>query len=527
MASKVANVSYNSCQLVPIQTVSINKNWIKSEDSTIIGTNYSITLEGTLVAQKGSPRGSGGLDSPGWSGFNGMFWTAENFPPDETGNFESNFNNLLNKTEALRGLFSQEGKLLEIQGCDGSPPIKGPAKLVSLEIAPGPWLYTIPYTVNLEADYLLGQFIVGSGEDGFAQNLNSASENWSIEYNSPENEAQQNTYRITHSLTAQGKRFYDIDGSLRREGWQEAREWVENRLGFDINQVSSSGTLNLTTAGLQAWDHVRLINQDKLAGNYSVTETWILATGCAIEDFTVSASNSVTDPIYKVGIEGSIQGLANVSYTPTGLVVNQSKWKSASGYFDSVVNKLYERAYGYSNAIGFPRALNPIAASTQVNRNPVAGTINYTYNYDTRRSLCLTGLNVLSEDIQLIDENPVDVFAVIPILGRRAGPIIQSMDTQTEYKRGMTVQLTLLPTTGCLASAPVQIPSKVVEKVGNFLRQSPYYDVKVFFDAMDLYLRSTYATVKISQDSENWSPYQGSYSRQVQWTIGLCTGNVI
>lgn len=524
--SKCSNVSYNGSQLIPIQTVAINKSWIKTEDTQLIGSRYDITLEGTLVALKGSPRGSFS-DTPGWSGYNNMYWQGANYPDDETGTINNQFDNLLNKTDALRRLFAEEGKLLEIQGADGTPPIKAPVKLVSLNFAPEPWIYKIPYTINLEADYLVGEFITGPGEDNFSQNLNSANESWNIEYNSPENKDQQYTYRVTHTVSANGRRYYELDGSLRREGWQEAQEWVESRLGFDINQVSFSGTQSINSQNLSAWNHLRLVNKDKTAGNYSVTESWILATGCAIEDFTVSSNTSVSDGLYRVNIDGSVQGLESTSFTQTGVFATQTKWFSASGYFGGIVNQLYERAYGYANANGFSRPLNPIPLTTQVNRNPVAGIINYSYAYDTRRGLCLTGINVLSEDIQITDDNPVDVFAVIPILGRASGPIIQNINTQTEYKRGMTVQLTLLPATGCIASSPVQSQNVIIQKVQRFLSQSPYRDVKVFFEAMDLYLRAAYPQVKVSQDSEQWSPYAGSYSRQVQWTIGLCTGNVI
>lgn len=333
------------------------------------------------------------------------------------------------------------------------------------------------------------------------------------EFNAPENAEQQHTWRVTHNVAAQGKRFYEIDGALRREAYLEAKEWVENRLGFDIAKISSSGTMNLVAEGYTAWNHVRLVNVDETAGSYNVTESWILATGGATEDFTVSSSSSATDPLYRVTVEGSILGLDLIDYATSGIFVTRSKYASASGYFNSIVNQLYQRAYGYANASGFARPLNPTPASTQVNRNPVLGTISYNYAFDTRRSLCLTGIGVLSEDITLTDNSPTDIFAVIPILGRAAGPVLQGLNTKTEARRGMAVQLTMLPATGCPVSA---------NKVASLLRQSPYYDVDVLFDSMEQYLRASYPYVYISQDTDTWNPYAGTYSRNMEWVIGFC-----
>ena len=58
------HVMYNGKRLIPAPLVSINKEYQRSPDNTKIGTNFNLTVNGTLLAYKGSPDSSG------------TFWTS-------------------------------------------------------------------------------------------------------------------------------------------------------------------------------------------------------------------------------------------------------------------------------------------------------------------------------------------------------------------------------------------------------------------------------------------------------------------
>lgn len=514
MSNKCSNVSLGGSQLIPVQTVEIDKVYDRSEDGTKLGVRYNITIDATLVAHKGSPRSSGdpSASDPNWGGPHSAFWIGADYPDDEGRNELYNFDALLNKQELIRKLCATDGQLLEIQSANGTPPIKGPVKINSVRFPAGNWIETMPYTISCEADTLLGEFNTGAGEDAFTEYITSATESWNIDFNQPQNAEQQYTWRLSHSLSAQGKTHWDIAGDIPIPAWQSAKAFCVSRLGYDPSKAASSGVIDIQN--FTAYNHIRLENLDELAGSYSITENWILATGSATEDFNITSNTSVTDPIRRVTIDGSIQGLDLTSYTSSGIQLLQSKWQSASGYFASISGQLYERAYLYSQASQFPRALNTIAATTQINRNPVLGTINYSYNYDTRRPNCLDNPNILSENVTISDNGLTNIVAIISVLGRAAGDILQDTRTKTHRTRTMTVDIVMLPPTGCLTTAG---------GVETIIEQSPYYDVRTMFVSMDNYLRELYDSVYITQNDDSWSNDLSAYSRTVQWKFATCS----
>jgi hypothetical protein len=514
MPTKFASVSFNGKQIIPAPLVSLSRPIIRSAGGEIIGAKWNITLNGNLLSYKGSPQSTGTVGDANWDG---AFWIASDYPPDEVPNVK--FDMLINKLEHLKNLFNEDGGMLEIQSCDASAPLRAPVRIGELSYQEGKWTDLIPWSIPLEADYLLGGFTPsgsqGTGEFNFPQFLDDATESWQMEFNDqPEGPSKhlQHSFRLTHNLSAKGRQVFDIDGSLIKDSWVWAKEWVQERLGYDQNRVTASGLFNLPST-YNGWNNTRNEQIDIKGGSYSVTESWIVTTGNALETFTVTSDSQVSDPIRRVTIQGEVQGLENVVYTSTGLNLVTSKWEAASGLFSNISGQLYERAYGYAQASDFPRALNPIPQSLQINRNPVNGVISYNFVYDTRRRLCGDDPDVLSENFSISDTNPHQSIAIIPILGRANGPLIQSLNTVSEYQRTMTVDLVMLPPTGCMFSAT---------GIRNIMSQSPYWTYDVSFDAMFNYLLATYDQVYLTSDQESWSNDLTAYSRSVTWTIGNC-----
>jgi len=93
-------VSYNSRPLIPAPFVNISKEYIKTGDGKKVGATYSISIEGTLIPEKGSPNSTG------------VFSVK---PADENITVDDIQHSLFNKSSAIRLLMATEGKRLDIR----------------------------------------------------------------------------------------------------------------------------------------------------------------------------------------------------------------------------------------------------------------------------------------------------------------------------------------------------------------------------------------------------------------------------
>lgn len=417
-----SKVSYGSMRLIPGPFVDIQKTYQTTQDGEKIGSIFNISVQGTICVDKGSPNSSG------------EFYTGSTYPADETIAAESRLGAILRKQKALRALFDADGLSFEIQSADGSAPLKCNPRIVSIDFQQDIWFNRCEYTINMEADSLLINDL--PVEDGFTDKILSASENWSFDTDEERNGWDASTYRLTHSINAQGKRFFNADTSLSMPAWQQARNWVQNRLGFDSTFASSSGLNNLPSY-YNGYNHIRNEQIDELGGTYSVVESWVLSSGTAIEDFEVNISNQA-GAYTQVSLQGSIRGLdekdSNHQLVHSRIYNAEAKWSG-------VQNILLSRAQDYS---GFSLNITPL--STSIGKNPVAGTIQYSYQFDNRPSNSISG--TISETISIIDSRGVDVFAVIPVLGRQEGPVLQGINTFREKTRSLNMELVFSPING-------------------------------------------------------------------------------
>jgi hypothetical protein len=133
-------------------------------------------------------------------------------------------------------------------------------------------------------------------EDTFDQYISDATEEWTIDTNEDqiENINGDKTYTLTHNVSAVGKKFYDENGNQPFLPWQYARQFVIDRLGFDADISLSSGVLSLPSY-YNGWNHVRSDNNNEQDGSYTVTERWLLASGSAIEDFSIQKTTALEE----------------------------------------------------------------------------------------------------------------------------------------------------------------------------------------------------------------------------------------
>jgi hypothetical protein len=485
---------------------------------------------------------------------------------------------ILFKQKVLRGLFAIDGQRVEISSVDyNEPAVICYPRLVSIDFEDGPYVSTCAYTIVLEADTLLNKDFRVDNEgnprhlehttyghhdilndetvapgtfsnqrtkdilDASGAFIQSFSENWSIEAGDeatlPSN---LRSYRISHQMSATGKTHYgpiEYDGALGSEivqrlpAWKQARDFVQKRLlqperGIQnypnvMNHIGS-GTLNLVKQ-YRGYNHVRTEEVSVSEGTYSVNEDWLLASGTAYETYDMSISNSLGDPFVNVSINGNVTGLSEIS--PSGrLYGGREQWTvGVSGAYDNAIKKYHEISnsgrFGLTSDI-YRRVNNSVAVqlnsqpkSLTVGTNELDGTIVYSLEFDNRPTNIISG--VLSESISVNDTYPGDVFAVIPVIGRRTGPVLQYVGGRTEYKRALSIELQLDYTEvpyGSGRSMLLYKPS-LVEPTRTQLRAL----IEELSPKKEPGIRKWF----VAPPTENWNPRDGKYSFNVTWTYEL------
>lgn len=482
-------VIYDSKKIIPAPFASISKQYQRTNDGTTLGSTFSITLQGTIVAHMGSPNSLG------------EFWDQPDYPEDEDITHDSRLGAILRKQDAIRELFKNNGKALEITPLDDTQPLKFYPTVLTIDFPDGLWVDQCPYTITLEADRMFPE-----DEDSFSEFIQDASENWQIETDegSPEGLGLPRTYRLTHSLSAVGKRSYDSIGNPVSQPWEQARSWVQDRIGFDSQIALSSGVMNLPSY-YGGWNLVRTEQIDKYQGSYFVTETWLLASGSALETFSVETTKGTDSSLTNVSVQGNIDGL---ELRNDNHIMVSSKYDNAVTKFNQVSGVIHSRAQNYS---GLSLNLQPL--SINIGRSPVGGNISYTYAYDDRPSNVIPG--ALSEIVSISEGLVGQLYASIFILGRANGPILQDLNTKPAATRTLNIELVMpVPSFGSNSVADIRTA------LFNNPRLNPTTSA-AFANIWTAADPSQQGYLKVFQDqpNENWNPKTGQYSYTQQWTF--------
>ena len=489
----MSKVMYDGKRLIPAPLVSISKTYQKSGNGEIVGKIYNLTLTGTIVAFMGSPNKTG------------VFWDMPGYPPDDTVTANERLGVIFRKQEAIRELFSDEGKHLEFQSLDGSQSVKCNPRILEISFSEDIWFDKCEYTISFEADELYGG--IYAREDTFLQYISDASEEWSIDTNEGDAETLgiPKVYALSHTVSANGKRFYKDDGTgtLIKQPWEYAKQFVLSKLGFASDMVISSGINNIPLY-YQGLNHVRNENIDKQGGVYSVTENWVLASGTATEDFSISTSDSL-DATYKtVSIEGTVTGY---DQRDANLQIITPKWSNAEAKFTNVQNIAFIRAQQFSGL-----SLNLTPTNITIGRNPIQGTIAYTYEYNTRPMTLVSG--VKSESINVGDNIGGELFASVFVLGRVPGPVLQPLGTKPANTRSLSIELVLNPIT-YTDNSYATIQSLINAKPSI----NPTYSAAIAnIIAAANPLNYGFTQVYQDQPQENWSITEWRYSYSTNWT---------
>jgi hypothetical protein len=161
--------------------------------------------------------------------------------------------------------------------------------------------------------------------------------------------------------------------------------------------------------------------------------------------------------------------------------------------------------------------LSIIPVSTTETYDPRKGTINYSYEFNNKLNI-ISG--VVAENINVTYTNPTSITAEIPVIGRALGPIIQKTG-RTNAKKTVNVEISIPPVNGVLQTN-LSHPSCPLH-TGEFL----WITINRIIESMRPYSNDLFIPKNVAancgeslptEDTENWEPHQGKYSRTVSWT---------
>lgn len=492
-------VKINNVNIVPAPLVTFSKNYIKNSNG-VIGADYTISLNGDLIAYKGNPESTG--VTPSVINSTGVYYSTYS-PDDDPINTsitpEAYLTSIMKKQEFLRnvissGVSSGSGIKLEITGFNQDRGIKAYCELDSLEFDDkSRWTNVCGYTATLKTNRFIESsnslFSSNSSEDSFQYYISDAQNSWSFNEDggytatSGNIQDQKKVYRVTHSASAVGQRVYN-NGTLASTPIQQASGYVHNVIGLGYSNMPS-GYLGLST-GLTVVDRKVVENINSFNGTYSIEEEFSLVPSGQLATETVSITiDNDLGSLTKVQINGTIKGLNSSGV----LDRSANSYVNANNYWNSISGVIYSRANSY---YGGAYSLNAVELSKSVGKNYQEGTISYNYSYDNRPPNLISG--ALSEEITISDIYPGQIINIIPVIGR-SQPIIQYVNSRSEYKRTLQLNASMAPS-------------------GSSMVKPAYSDLQTIYD---LY-KPVGTKVYYSAPSESWNPKNGQYSYTVEWT---------
>jgi hypothetical protein len=441
--------------------------------------------------------------------------------------------------------------LLEIQsyGASTSNTIKFmDARLVSLDLPEqndeNGGVQNLEYNFTFEAYQIGPDDSTNDGSAGAAKVysddhlcLSSAEENWDLTVNEDQMSIAQadiatfgsddavlprRTFTLTHTISAVGhKKFYTnttADVTTDGEAWRQAVKFVKNRMNdttdgdvwiqakndivkdimgqaritnfspYTMDKTGDAEALkyDLYDDGFRSFNHVRQVQSDTSAGSYSITDTWTLSDQDLEATIEIEANieSGEDKPESVVTIQGSVQGLDKKSST----YKSSNKYTQAKTAWSALEGSLYTIA----NALaGSDITIRDVVLSESISRNKLAGVINFTRVYDDRTP---TVEGALTEDVTVTYDNEGGtnkVVAILGVLSRAAGPIIQDMNTTKERRVSVSVDL-------------------VMKKANRASKPTGAYDVASAY---------TPTNGKEETRTESWSPRTGQYNFSIGWVF--------
>lgn len=242
-----------------------------------------------------------------------------------------------------------------------------------------------------------------------------------------------------------------------------------------------------------------------------------------------SSANNFQAAKYQNALSGWINDIKPYLYRRASLVLNNANDRN-----DTYISPTTNPAPAPKNPIYCrENLLNIIPVSTSEGHDPRKGTISYSYEY-TNKFVFISG--AISENVTINDTGPVDVVNETFVLGRRLGPILQSLGTKTAARKDVTIEITVLPPSSLAGfvmtnkECPLWTGGTVYSTITGMIEGlKPYGDrtVSIFGNMGDKETRTGGALnnqgqVFVNTDNYTWNPVEGRYTRTIGWTYQAC-----
>ena len=344
-------------KLIPAPLVTIQRAMSFAPDGRPLNNTYNVTLQGTLLPNRGSPL------SYGWH-------TGIGDPDNEAFTTDTDkFNSLLLKQEFLRDALAATGYKIAYSA-PGFEAVEFYPRFNSINFTPGIWVIKSDYEVSLETSEIQkvnttsDVISLGSGLAGL--NLTAISDDYSIK------EKDDGTEILEVSRNISATAAFKFGASGNREPWENARTWVLGRkrdVPFGTGYINVISPTGLVYASGTSYNLIEEETINQFGGQYSLNQRYIFHYRNYIETRTVSKTY---DPnkggaggpdVVRIAVNGNIIGL-----DPNNIPAN--KLANASGYWITATGLIGPSV----GAIGRP-------INTEVQLDLQNGTIEYSLNF--------------------------------------------------------------------------------------------------------------------------------------------------
>ena len=331
------------------------------------------------------------------------------------------------------------------------------------------------------------------------------------------------TYTLTHTLSATGIKSLENNSTEVRLAWKNAADYVKARLKTFSSLTLSSDSANNTdkisktfdpkTMGYTSEDacvftpnlnlnnykfcsHLRVPKCDFSTGSYSVTETWTVTNMPRAATLDMNIESAVDEGgIITMTLSGTINGLYNQgtlnANTTTERFDNAEAVLALLDVQAYLIAKEYYAEYPQYETQGNTDLVD-IVRSKSIGRNKVSGVITFNYTYNDSKVIIPNSLsNTLSINYDNEGEN-VNIFAIIPIISKKGGPIFQDMNTTKEKRRTLNL--------------------------GAIMKKDHRTSKPDLVSIVNTY-KPTASNVKVQSWTESWEPFTGNYSVNVEWVF--------
>lgn len=271
------------------------------------------------------------------------------------------------------------------------------------------------------------------------------------------------------------------------------------------------------------------LDMDNLGGySGSVTgNTFWQGTGVAASTALSLPDNTKYGNAYRAwhGNSGYSGGIKNLLYWRAASVMNVSQ---PSLYTQSFVPSSFNRTSTTNNPINSKEALlNVIPISTTETHDKKKGIISYGYEFNNKLS-AISG--AITENVVINDTGPTDVVAEVFVLGRRLGPVLQSLGATTSSKRDVSIEISVMPPTGFNGyfmtqnACPLFTGGSLYNLIESMVSGLAPFGPR----ASNVFIGGSRALrqdgqVYTQRNDYSWQPAEGRYTRNVSWIYQQCS----